>query len=161
MKDNVKMSVNPESNLGNNAANVEDALARRCVDLLWSGDYASQSVGMEIADVRAGRVELTMRIRENMVNGHRFCHGGLIFMLADTAFAFACNSRNESSVPMNCSIDFVKPALLGDILTAVAEERTITNRTGVLDVTVNKQDGRAVAHFRGRSSSLGKTLVEE
>ncbi len=116
---------------------------------------------MEIVEVTAGRAEVNMAVREDMVNGHQICHGGLIFTLADSAFAFACNSRNESSVAMNCAIDFVRPALLGDVLTAVAEERSLTRRTGLFDVTVTQQGGKVVAHLRGRSSSLGKPLIEE
>jgi acyl-CoA thioesterase len=137
----------------------EEALARRCVEMLYEHDNASRNLGMKITSVSPGRVKMTMIVRQDMVNGHDLCHGGLIFTLADTTFAFAANSHNESVLPMNCAIDYVRPALKGDELTAVAVERSKGRTTGVYDVTVTNQEEKVIAHFRARSSGRGEPLI--
>jgi len=136
-------------------------LAWRCAKALWSQDNASKALGMEIADMAPGKSQVTMRVRDDMVNGHLICHGGLIFTLADSAFAFACNSRNLCSLAMNCVIDYVRPAVLGDVLTAQAQEWSTTRSGGVFDVTVTRQDGKIIAHFRGRSATRGEPLIAD
>ena len=125
------------------------ALAQDAVNAMWSRDQAAQALGMEIRQVLAGSATLRMRVRKDMVNGHQICHGGLIFTLADTAFAYACNSYNQNTVASACHIDFLAPGREGDVLEAVAIERSSAGRTGVYDVEVRVVDGHAVALFRG------------
>jgi phenylacetic acid degradation protein PaaD len=127
---------------------------------MWAGDSASQALGMSLDDVGPGRATLTMTVRPDMVNGHAICHGGLVFALADSAFAFACNSYNQVTVAQDCDIVFVAPARLGDVLTAVAVERVRYGRNGIYDVTVRRDD-EVVAEFRGRSRELGGVLAPE
>ncbi|HTK01447.1 MAG TPA: hydroxyphenylacetyl-CoA thioesterase PaaI [Bordetella sp.] len=136
-----------------------DELARSVAGAMFAADTASQALGMRLDQVGPGRATLTMRIRADMLNGHRTCHGGFIFSLADSAFAFACNSRNVSTVASGCTIDFLAPAREGDVLTATAHERSLAGRTGVYDVTVNNQEGQAVALFRGRSYRIKGQIV--
>jgi acyl-CoA thioesterase len=137
-----------------------DVLAWTVGQAMYATDAASQALGMRVLAVGPGRATLTMQVRADMLNGHRTCHGGLIFSLADSAFAFACNSRNVSTVASGCTIDFLAPAMEGDVLTAEAQERSLAGRTGVYDVTVSNQDGRAVAVFRGRSYRIKGQIVE-
>jgi acyl-CoA thioesterase len=138
-----------------------DALAQAVGRAMYAADIASQSLGMRLDAVGPGWATLTMRIRADMLNGHKTCHGGLIFSLADSAFAFACNSRNASTVAAGCTIDFLAPAREGDVLTADARERSLGARTGIYDVTVADQDGRAIALFRGRSHRIQGQIVDE
>lgn len=138
-----------------------DALAQAVGRAMYAADIASQSLGMRLVAVGPGWATLTMRIRADMLNGHKTCHGGLIFSLADSAFAFACNSRNASTVAAGCTIDFLAPAREGDVLTADARERSLGGRTGIYDVTVADQDGRAIALFRGRSHRIQGQIVDE
>jgi acyl-CoA thioesterase len=126
-------------------------LAERVAESMYARDRASQALGMRIVRVGPGRAELSMRVRADMLNGHRTCHGGFIFSLADSAFAFACNSYNLTTVASGCTIEFVAPARENDMLTAVARERSATGRTGVYDIEVTDQDGTAIAFFRGKS----------
>ncbi len=134
-------------------------VAERCAAAMWEGDEASRSLGMKLEEVRPGYARLSMVIRGDMVNGHDNCHGGLIFSLADSAFAFACNGANRLTVASGASIDFVSPGARGDELVATCEERSRAGRTGVYDVTVATRGGRLVAVFRGRSYSLYGQLV--
>jgi acyl-CoA thioesterase len=127
------------------------ALAERVALAMYARDLASQALGMHIVRVGAGRAELSMRVRADMLNGHLTCHGGLIFSLADSAFAVACNSYNLTTVASGCTIEFVAPARENDVLTAVAQERSVSGRTGVYDIEVTNQDGAAIAFFRGKS----------
>ena len=127
------------------------AIAERAADAMWRNDRASQRMGMRIDAVGPGTAALSMTVREDMLNGHDICHGGFIFTLADSAFAFACNSRNDVTVASGCSIDFVAPAREGDVLTARAHERSASGRTGVYDIEVVNQRGDRIALFRGRS----------
>ena len=124
---------------------------------LWSGDKASQALGMSIEIPAAGAAVARMTVRENMLNGFDVCHGGLIFALADTAFAFACNASEQANFAASATIDFLRPAVLGDQLCAVAAEEHRGRKSGYYTVKVENQDGRLVALFRGRSVSPGST----
>jgi acyl-CoA thioesterase len=123
-------------------------LAERVKESMFAKDSAAQHMGIEIGDVGPGRATATMTIREHMLNGHRVAHGGFVFALADTAFAYACNARNEVVLALTCSISFAKATREGDVLVAVAEELTRANRTSNYDVTVRRGD-EIVALFRG------------
>jgi acyl-CoA thioesterase len=135
-----------------------DALARASAEAMWKDDDASQSLGMEILDVKAGQAILAMSVRQHMVNGHGIAHGGFIFLLADSTFAFACNSRNQRAVAAHCNISFIKPGKLGDRLVATAREISLTGRSGIYDVRVTV-DGIAIAELRGHSRTVGGTWV--
>jgi acyl-CoA thioesterase len=137
------------------------SLAQRVADRMLTNDTATRSLGMHILSVGPGRAELTMRIRPDMLNGHGTCHGGFIFALADSAFAFACNTHNYVTVASGCSIDYVRPALAGDLLTATAEERALAGRSGVYDIQVVNERGETVALFRGRSHRKQGHVVPE
>jgi phenylacetic acid degradation protein PaaD len=128
-------------------------LAEQSAAAMWAQDAASQAMGMTLDSVRPGYARLTMQVRDDMVNGHRICHGGFVFALADSAFAFACNTYGQMAVAQDCDIVFVVPARLGDVLTAEASERHRFGRNGIYDVTV-RRDGEVVAEFRGRSREL-------
>jgi acyl-CoA thioesterase len=121
---------------------------------MWSRDHVAQGLGMTLAHVQPGAARLNMQVRQDMVNGHAICHGGMLFTLADTAFAYACNSYNQNTVASACSIDFLAPAHLGDTLVAEATERALGGRSGVYDVTVSTAAGKTVALFRGKSARI-------
>ncbi len=125
--------------------------AERAVAALFARDRASQALGMRITGVGPGWARLVMSVRADMLNGHQVCHGGLVFALADSAFAFACNSHNESTVAAAAAIDFLAAARAGDELTAEAREIWRTKRNGIYEITVTNQRGERVALFRGRS----------
>lgn len=135
--------------------------ANRSAAALWSGDRASAWVGMTLTRTDEGTATLTLQIRADHCNGHGIGHGGITFLLADSAFAFACNSRNVATVAQHNTISYLAPVRLGDTLTATAIETTLTGRTGITDVTVTNQHGATVALFRGASRSLGTPLFEE
>lgn len=126
-------------------------LAEASAQALYQRDRASQALGMKLAAVRPGWAQVVMRVRADMTNGHDLCHGGLVFALADSAFAFACNSYNESTVAAAAAIDFLSAARLGDELTAEAAELWRTRRNGIYEITVTNQRGERIALFRGRS----------
>lgn len=128
--------------------------AQDAVRALYSRDLAAQALGIEILEVAAGSVRLAMQVRPDMLNGHGTCHGGMLFALADTAFAFACNSRGEAMVAAGAGIEFLAPAARGDRLIAAASETTRTARHGIYDVALTKASGEPVAHFRGRCARL-------
>lgn len=134
-------------------------LAQACAEHMYADDLASQQLGIEIEVVAPGEVVARMAVREDMVNGHDACHGGYIFTLADTAFAFACNAYNQVSVAASASIDFISAARSGELLIARATEVHRGRRGGVYDVRVSGPDGRLVAEFRGRAAALGKPLL--
>ena len=121
---------------------------------MWEGDKASAAMGMQIVDVDEGRAILNKAVGPNDVNGHGICHGGVIFSLADSAFAFACNSRNQATVAQHNTITFISPARVGDVLTAVADEVHLNGRNGLYDVAVSNQDGSLIAHMRGASRAI-------
>ena len=131
-----------------------DELARACADVMWENDNASKALGMEIVSVSQGCAVLQMVVLSSMTNGQKNCHGGYIFTLADSAFAFACNGYNQFTVAQHCSVSFLKPAMMGDILTADAKERFREGRSGVYDVRVTNQDGNIIAEFRGNSRTV-------
>jgi acyl-CoA thioesterase len=137
----------------------QQRMAERVAAAMFARDAASQSLGMEVKEVRPGYARLTLLVRPNMLNGHAICHGGIVFSLADSAFAFACNSRNQSTVASGCSIDFLAPARSGDELTAEAMERALLGRIGIYDVTVTNQEGKTIALFRGRSYRVTGEVV--
>jgi acyl-CoA thioesterase len=126
-------------------------IARATAEAMWATDAASRALGVELEEVAPGSARASLRVTESMLNGHGICHGGLVFLLADTAFAFACNSHGPETVAAGCDIVFVSPARLGDELVAEARERTRFGRNGVYDVTVRRADGSVVAEFRGQS----------
>ena len=129
-------------------------LAEQVRDALWAGDHASKMLGMAITEVGPGRAVIRMTVRPDMLNGHAICHGGLITTLADSTFAFACNSHNELTVASGFTVDLLAPGRLGDVLTASGVEVSKAGRTGVYDVEVRNQRGERVAVFRGRSYTL-------
>jgi acyl-CoA thioesterase len=138
-----------------------EQIARACADAMYANDRASAALGMEIEEMAEGRAVMGMTVREDMVNGHDLCHGGLIFSLADSAFAFACNSQNFNTVAAGARIEFLAAGRLGDRLTAVAEQVSQGGRTGIYDVVVSNQDNKTVALFRGNSHRIGGALVDE
>jgi acyl-CoA thioesterase len=133
--------------------------ARKCADRMYANDAASRGLGIEVEIPMAGRAVATMTVLENMVNGLGVCHGGHIFALADTAFAFACNGYDNVTVAAGATVDFLRPVRAGDRLTAAAFENYRGRRSGVYDVTVTNQDGRQVATFRGRAHATGTPLL--
>ena len=138
-------------------------LAERSAQALYARDRASQALGMRLAEVRPGGARVVMIVRPDMVNGHDVCHGGIVFALADSAFAFACNSYNESTVAAAGAIDFLAAARAGDELTAEASELWRTRRNGIYEISVTNQRGERVALFRGRSYRIDGqvTTIEE
>lgn len=134
--------------------------ARRCAETMYAKDAASQALGIRVEIPEAGRAVARMTVREDMVNGFDVCHGGLLFTLADTAFAFACNGYDDVTVAAAASIDFLRPARLGDELHALASEDYRGSKSGFYTVEVRDQRGETVAIFRGRSASRGKRLPE-
>jgi acyl-CoA thioesterase len=135
-----------------------DDLARACADAMWKEDDASKSLGMEIVEIKPGGATVAMTVKPHMVNGQRIAHGGFIFLLADSAFAFACNSHNERAVAAQCNISFIRPCKLGDRLVATAREISRSGRSGIYDVRVTVDD-TAIAELRGHSRSIGGAWV--
>jgi len=137
-----------------------DDLARACADAMWKEDNASRGLGMEIVEIGAGRAVLSMTIRPEMVNGHGIAHGGFIFTLADSAFAFACNSYNERTVAAHGNISFIRPGKLGDRLMADAREISKSGRSGIYDIRVTANGDTVIAELRGYSRTIGGTMVD-
>jgi acyl-CoA thioesterase len=135
-----------------------DDLARTCAEAMWKQDDASKSLGMEIVEVKCGQATLTMTVMPHMVNGQRIAHGGFIFLLADSAFAFACNTHNERVVAAEGNITFIKPGRLGDKLIATAREISRSGRSGIYDVRVTVGD-TVIAEFRGHSRTIAETWL--
>ena len=131
-----------------------DELARACAEAMWKQDDASKSLGMEIVEVKYGQATLTMMVMPHMVNGQGIAHGGFVFLLADSAFAFACNTHNERVVAAEGNITFIKPGRLGDKLIATAREISRSGRSGIYDVRVTAGD-TVIAEFRGHSRTIG------
>lgn len=136
-------------------------MARRAVGALYDGDRASQTLGMTVEACGPGTATVSMRVRADMVNGHGICHGGLIFTLADSAFAFACNSHGDNTVAAGAAVEYLLPAREGDLLTATAHERWRAGRSGIYEIEVRNQRGEAVALFRGRSHQIAGRLSDE
>jgi acyl-CoA thioesterase len=137
------------------------ALAERVGASMLASDRASRALGMRIESIGPGHAQMTMTVRDDMANGHAICHGGYIFLLADSTFAFACNSYNRNTVAQGCSIDYLAPAHAGEVLHATGVERSRTGRTGVYDIEVRNQDGKTVALFRGKSYRIDGHVVDE
>jgi acyl-CoA thioesterase len=136
-------------------------VARLSAEAMWADDQASRGLGMAIIEVGPGRARLAMTVTERMVNGHGVCHGGFIFTLADSAFAFACNAHGRHAVAQHCAITFVAPGRLGMRLIAEACERQQGERSGIYDITVRDEaDGTVIAEFRGHSRTLAGSWVE-
>ncbi|MFZ4757613.1 MAG: hydroxyphenylacetyl-CoA thioesterase PaaI [Burkholderiaceae bacterium] len=137
-----------------------DALAAEVARRMWADDRASQALGMEILAVRAGYARLRMPVRRDMTNGHGICHGGYMFLLADSTFAFACNSHNQRAVAASAEIHFLASAHEGDVLTAEDVEQHVAGRSGVYDMRVTDQNGRLIALFRGKSATIKGRFIE-
>jgi acyl-CoA thioesterase len=133
-------------------------LARACAEALYRDDLASQHLGITVSDVSPGHATATMRIAATMVNGHGIAHGGYVVLLADTAFAFACNTYNARTVAQGLDVSFLAPVRAGDELVAVAAERFRRGRSGIYDVTVSR-DGEVVAELRGRSRTITGEVI--
>ena len=142
------------------ATDAAQSLAEDCARAMWKRDAASQSLGMRLDEIGPGRAVVVMPVRTDMLNGHQTCHGGFIFALADSCFAFACNSHDRVSVAAGCSIDYVAPAREGELLRAEGVERSRSGRTGVYDITVTNPAGQVVALFRGKSHELKGTVID-
>jgi acyl-CoA thioesterase len=145
----------PEAN-----AQTPQQIADRVREGMFRNDRASKWLGMQILQVAPGKAVLQMTVRDQMLNGHDICHGGLITTLADSAFAFACNSYDELTVASGFAVDLLAPGRLGDVLTATCHEVSKAGRTGVYDCEVTNQNGQRIAVFRGRSYTVkGKPAV--
>ena len=145
----------------NSTTNPTDAhaLAQEVAQAMWGRDHATQALGMSIVAVAPGSATIAMPVRQDMLNGHGMCHGGFMFTLADSAFAYACNSYNQNTVASACAIDFLAPAREGDVLEAEAVERSRSGRTGVYDITVKVRGGKTVALFRGKSYRIEGEVI--
>lgn len=135
--------------------------AEKSAIAMWASDNASKWAGMAITHVDEGEATLELTVEDHHCNGHGICHGGLTFLLADSAFAFACNSRNQATVAQHIMISFLAPGKVGDRLTATAKEVTQTGRNGIYDTTVTNQDGQKIAEIRGASRAIKGTLFDE
>ena len=138
-----------------------DERAKKSAEAMWADDNASPWFGMEIVEVSEGRATLALTVESHHANGHGICHGGVTFSLADSAFAFACNSRNQNTVAQTNTITYIAPGRVGDRLTATAREISLTGRSGIYDVTVTNQNGTVIAEFRGNSRAIKGQLFEE
>ncbi|MDO8387532.1 MAG: hydroxyphenylacetyl-CoA thioesterase PaaI [Polaromonas sp.] len=140
----------------------DQTLARRVGESMFAADTASRdTMGMELLVCEPGRALMRMTVAERHLNGHKICHGGFIFTLADSTFAFACNSRNRVTVAAGCSIEFLKPGLPGDVLTCEGVEQVLQGRHGIYDMKVSNQRGEVVAMFRGKSAQLPGTVLTD
>ncbi|WP_395646979.1 hydroxyphenylacetyl-CoA thioesterase PaaI [Terricaulis sp.] len=136
-----------------------DKLARNVAETLLAQEGTGPAFGIEIEEAREGYARVRMKVRADMLNGHAMTHGGMIFLIADTAFAYACNSRNVSTVAQNANISFLAPSKEGDVLVAEAQETALVGRSGVYQISVRTTDGVHVAEFTGLSRSIGGPVV--
>ncbi|TQM68814.1 (3S)-malyl-CoA thioesterase [Actinomadura hallensis] len=137
-------------------------VARRCAETMYAKDNVAQDLAMEIAEIAPGRARLRMTVADSMVNGFGIAHGGYVFLLADSAFAYACNTHDAVTVAASADVVFVAPARAGDVLEASAVERTRYGRSGIYDVTVRRvADGAIIAEFRGGSRSRDQRVLED
>ncbi len=136
-----------------------DELARATAQAMYEADGCSRALGMELLEVRAGYARLRMAVRPEFLNGHQICHGGLIFTLADSTFAFACNTYNVNTVAAGCSIEFLRPVQPDDVLTAEAVEQVLSGRNGIYDIRVTNRAGETVAMFRGKSAQIRGNVI--
>ena len=139
-----------------------EQMAARVGQVMFANDVASQdTMGMELVTVEPGRAVMRMTVQARHLNGHQICHGGFIFTLADSTFAFACNSHNRNTVAAGCSIEFLKPAHAGDVLVCEGVEQMLQGRHGIYDMVVRNQRGDTVAMFRGKSAQIPGTVFPE
>lgn len=136
-----------------------DELAHAVAAAMYRADACSRALGFELLEVRAGYARMRATVRPDFLNGHDICHGGLIFTLADSTFAFACNSYNVNTVASGCSIEFLRPVHGGDVLIAEAIEQTLNGRTGIYDIRVTNRAGETVAMFRGKSTQIRGSVI--
>lgn len=141
------------------SASAPEALACAVADAMYAADACSRALGFELIEVRPGYARMRANVRPDFLNGHQICHGGIIFTLADSAFAFACNSRNINTVASGCSIEFLRPVHGADMLTAEAAEQTLNGRSGIYDVRVTNRAGDTVAMFRGKSAQVRGSVI--
>ena len=134
-------------------------LAQNVAAAMWARDPTTQALAMELVSIGPGTAVLSMPVRADMLNAHQTCHGGYLFTLADSAFAYACNSHNHNTVASACHIDFLAPAREGDVLEAEALERSLSGRTGVYDITVRVRGGQTIALFRGKSHRVSGEVI--
>ncbi len=138
-----------------------EALAKASAEHMYARDHATQGLGIQLIDVGPGTACMQMRVRPDMLNGHAMCHGGFIFTLADSTFAFACNSYNLQTVAAGCTIEFLAPAKEGELLQAVAIEQARSGKTGVYDVSVTTSDGKKIALMRGKSHQISGPVIQD
>lgn len=139
--------------------NKPQTIAEAASRAMHERDHAAHHLGISVAEIKPGYAKLIMTVKQTMVNGHDICHGGMIFTLADTAFAHACNSYNLNTVAAGCNIEYLAPAKLHDVLTAAAQEQTLVGRSGIYDVVVTDQHRKTIAVFRGKSARIKGELV--
>ena len=144
-----------------NTDEAAQALAEACAKSMWENDKCSRALGLTLLSVNPGQAVLQLLVRDDMLNGHGMCHGGIMFTLADSAFAFACNSYNQNCVAQHCSVSFLQPVKQGQRLTATATERSRRGRSGIYDVVVSQDDGQVVAEFRGLSRTVKGTHIND
>ena len=137
------------------------AIARACADVLWANDHASQKLGIEIKSISPGGAELTMTVANDMTNGHGTCHGGFLFSLADSAFAFSCNTYDQCCVAQHCTISYLAPAHTGDKLHAVAHEVSRKGRNGIYDIRISNQKHETIVEFLGYSRTIPGSLLSQ
>lgn len=136
-------------------------LAEACAKVMWNDDNASRQLEMALEHIAPGEATVSMTVTDAMTNGHGSTHGGYMFALADSAFAFACNTYNQVTVAQHCSITYIAPGTLGDRLTAVAREIARNGRSGIYDVRITRADGTVIAEFRGHSRAINRTLLPD
>jgi acyl-CoA thioesterase len=137
-----------------------EQLAQAVGEAMFASDVASrETMGMQLIECKPGYARMRMQVRELHLNGHKICHGGFIFTLADSTFAFACNSHNKVAVAAGCSIEFLKPSQLGDVLTCEGVEQTLSGRHGIYDMKLSNQNGEVIAMFRGKSAQIAGTVL--
>jgi acyl-CoA thioesterase len=147
------------TNLSGHTTMSPDELARATAEAMYDADACSRALGMQLLEVRPGYARLSMAVRPEFLNGHQICHGGLIFTLADSTFAFACNSYNVNTVAAGCSIEFLRPVQPDDVLTAEAVEQILSGRNGVYDIRITNRAGETVALFRGKSAQIRGNVI--
>lgn len=135
------------------------ALAEACAESLWRDDMAAKKLGMKIEKIAPGHASLSMTVTSDMANGHGTCHGGFMFALADSAFAFSCNTYNQRAVAQHCTISYLAPAFAGDALLACGKEVSRSGRNGIYDIRITNEQGDAIAEFRGYSRTVSGTLL--
>jgi acyl-CoA thioesterase len=139
--------------------NTPQQLAEATAKAMYESDACSRALGLELLEVRPGYARMQMKVRDDFLNGHGICHGGLMFTLADSTFAFACNSYNINTVAAGCSIEFLRAVKGGDVLTAEGIEQSLTGRTGIYDIRVTNREGEIVAMFRGKSAQIKGNVI--